>query len=155
MTSWRAFEVQVLRRGIPLSLSDVLMASLTLLYVMSVTTSVAKHWLSTQRKPTEYPVSRPDPCSNLISLHANLNSMIQQYWIRRVKWAQVWRTSHARVRQRQRDAWSCRGASTTLRGCFGEPVKLRLIPSGVYYRPTVFGWQVNVISFLFDHLANF
>lgn len=39
-----------------------------------------------------------------VSLHANLNCTIKQYWIHHlillVKWAQVWRTTHARVRQR-------------------------------------------------------
>lgn len=36
-------QAEVLHRGIPLSLSDVLMASQTLLYDMSVTPSAAKH----------------------------------------------------------------------------------------------------------------
>lgn len=144
MNHWGAFETRYCGFHPPSwsatqrhSLSDVLMASLTPLYVMSATPSAAKHWLSTQREPTEYPVSRPDPRSSLISRHANLNSMIQQYWIHRffhcVKWAQVWRTSHARARHRQWDAWSCRGANTTLRGCSDEPVKPSLVPSGVYY----------------------
>lgn len=73
----------------------------------------------------------------LSASHANLNSMIQQYWIHRffrcVKWAQVWRTSHARARQRQRDAWSCRRANIMLRGCSDEAVKPSLVPSGLYY----------------------
>lgn len=113
------------------------MASLTLLYVTSVTPSAAKHWLSTQKELTEYPVSGPEPCTSLISQNANLNSMIQQFWIHCfflcVKWAQVWRTSHARARQHQRDAWSCRSANIRLRGCSGGAVKPSLVPSGVYY----------------------
>lgn len=48
------------------------------------------------------------------SWHANLNSMILQYWIQQffhcVKWARVWRTSHARARQHQQVARSCRRA---------------------------------------------
>lgn len=90
-------------------------------HVTSVTPSAAKHWLSTQGKLTEYPVSRPEPRTSLISQHANLNSMIQQYWIYcfslGVKWAQVWRTSNVRARQHQGGDWSCHRANITLRGC--------------------------------------
>ena len=119
---------EALNRGIPLSVSDVLMASLTLLYVTSVTPSAAKHWLSTQKALTEYLVSRHDPCTSPVNQHANLNSMIQQFWIHClflcVKWAQVWRTSHARARQHQWDAWSCCGANIMLKGCSNGPVSL-------------------------------
>lgn len=114
------------------------MASLTLFYVMSVTLSASKHWLSMKSEPTEYPVSRPEPCASLISLHTNLNSMIQQYWIHHfflwVKWAHEWRISHARARRCQQDAWSCWRASTMLMDWSSGAVKPSLVPSGVYYR---------------------
>lgn len=130
------------------------MASLTLVYVMSITPSASKHWLSMQRKPAEYPVFSPDPSASHISLHANLNSMIPQYWIHHffleVKWAQEWRMTHARARRSQQDAWSCCRAQHNATGLFQLSSKAQ---SHTIWSLLVFYWLSNKWTWLFFYLT--
>lgn len=71
-------QAEMLHTGIPLLVSDILTALPTLLHVTSATSSIASDWLSTQRKLTEYLMSRTDPCMHqpYQPWNVNLNSMI-------------------------------------------------------------------------------
>lgn len=101
--------------------SDVLIASLTPFCVMSVLPSGNQQLTQRAEKACRVSHVHSWPLEGLQADMQIWNSTIQQYSIhlffQSVNWAQVWRTSHARVRQLQRDAWSCHRANPELRGC--------------------------------------